>query len=254
MIRTRLTTVTVFLALLGLGALALPAQGVSAVTFGGGAKDSDGKACSSSFLGFPSWFNGLPRKDGTCTIDFPTGDAKTNISSFIFMIVLNVIEMALRVVGIAAVGYLIYGGFKYLTSAGSADRVTSGRKIITNALVGLIISFMSVAIVSLISVNIQGGTNAAACNAGDSTSVDPNCVGVAKVNADSAVKGILNTAYYAAGIAAVIVIIISAIFYTTSQGDASKTKRAKDGILYAIVGLVIIMMAFVITNFIIGRF
>jgi uncharacterized membrane protein len=74
------------------------------------------------------------------------------------------------------------------------------------------------------------------------------------VKADNAIKGVLNTAYYAAGITAVIVIIISAIFYTTSQGDASKTKRAKDGILYAIVGLVIVMFAFVITNFVIGRF
>jgi hypothetical protein len=254
MIRRRLTVITVFLALLGFSALVVPIQDASAATFDGSSKDSDGRACSSSFLGFPSWFNGLPRKDGTCDIDFPAGNAQTNISSFVFMIVLNIIELALRVVGIAAAGYLIYGGFKYLVSAGSADRVTSGRKIITNALIGLVISFMSVAIVSLIGANIQGSTNAAACAGGNSTTIDPNCTGIAKVNADAAITGILNTAYYAAGIAAVIVIIVSAIMYTTSQGDASKTKRAKDGILYAIVGLVIVMMAFVITNFIIGRF
>ena len=78
--------------------------------------------------------------------------------------------------------------------------------------------------------------------------------GIPKVEADSALTGILNVVYLAAGIVAVIVIIISGLFYSISQGDASKIKRGKDGILYAVVGLVVIMLAFVITNFIIGRF
>lgn len=78
--------------------------------------------------------------------------------------------------------------------------------------------------------------------------------GIPKVDADSAVNGVLNTVYFAAGMAAVIVIIISGIFYSISQGDASKIQRAKDGILYAVVGLVIVMLAFVLTNYVIGRF
>lgn len=84
--------------------------------------------------------------------------------------------------------------------------------------------------------------------------VDPNAVGIPTVSADNVISGVLNTVYFIAGIVAVIVIIISGIFYSISQGDASKLQRAKDGILYAVVGLVVIMMAFVITNFIIGRF
>lgn len=78
--------------------------------------------------------------------------------------------------------------------------------------------------------------------------------GIPTVNADNALNGILNTVYFMAGIVAVIVIIISGIFYVISQGDASKIKRAKDGILYSVVGLIIVMLAFVLTNFIIGRF
>lgn len=78
--------------------------------------------------------------------------------------------------------------------------------------------------------------------------------GIPEVNANSAINGVLNTAYYAAGIVAVIVIIVSAIFYVISQGDPSKIKRAKDGILYAVVGLVVVILAFVLTNYVIGRF
>jgi uncharacterized protein (UPF0212 family) len=77
--------------------------------------------------------------------------------------------------------------------------------------------------------------------------------GVPKLGAESVVTGILNTVYIAAGIAAVIVIIISGIFYVISQGDASKVKRAKDGILYSVVGLAVVMLAFVLTNYVVGR-
>lgn len=87
---------------------------------------------------------------------------------------------------------------------------------------------------------------AAKINSGD--------VGVPKVEADTAITGILNTVYFAAGIVAVVVIIISGFFYVLSNGDAAKVKRAKDGILYSVVGLVIVMTAFLITNFVIGRF
>lgn len=84
--------------------------------------------------------------------------------------------------------------------------------------------------------------------------LSPNDVGVPVVEADSAINGILNTVYFAAGIVAVIVIIVSGFFYVTSNGDASKVKRGKDGILYSVVGLVIVLTAFLITNFVIGKF
>ena len=81
--------------------------------------------------------------------------------------------------------------------------------------------------------------------------IDPTQVGVPKVDSQNAVDGILNTVYFAAGVTAIIVIVVGGILYSVSQGDASKVKRAKDGILYSVVGLIVIMFAFVITNFVI---
>lgn len=215
-----------------------------------------GHACKSNFLSFPAWYDGL-LDPATCRIAQPaSGENGDGLSKFIFTIILNVIEILLRVIGYAAVGFLIYGGFKYLVSAGSADRIAAGRKIIQNALIGLVISFLSVAVVNLVAANITGGGGE--CKDPSQTSVNgqinADCVGIAKVGAQQTINGVLNTVYFAAGATAVIVIIVSAIFYIISQGDAAKIKRAKDGILYAVVGLVVILLAFVITNFIIGRF
>lgn len=115
------------------------------------ARFKPGDNCTARFLTFPAWYRGLERKG--CNIVPPTG-GQTAINGFIFTIVINIIEIGLQIVAYAAVGYVIYGGFKYLTSAGDPNRVTAGRKIITNALIGLVLSFMSIAIVNLIANNI----------------------------------------------------------------------------------------------------
>lgn len=86
------------------------------------------------------------------------------------------------------------------------------------------------------------------------TKIDPKSVGIEKVDANSVLVGVLDTVYFLAGIAAVIVIVIAGILYSTSNGDSAKVQKAKNAILYAIVGLVFVLSAFIITAFIIGRF
>ncbi len=67
----------------------------------------------------------------------------------------------------------------------------------------------------------------------------------------SQIETLLMNVYIVAGIVAVIVIVIGGIRYTTSGGDASGVKAAKDTILYAVVGLVVVIMAAAITDFVI---
>jgi len=111
---------------------------------------ADGGGCSNAhFLTLPAWYNKLTNAD--CSIKSPKD---VGITKFIWMIALNVLNIMLQIVGYISVGYVIYGGFKYLTSGGDSNQVASGRKTIINAVVGLILSFMSVAIVSLIAGNL----------------------------------------------------------------------------------------------------
>lgn len=65
---------------------------------------------------------------------------------------------------------------------------------------------------------------------------------------------LLNTAYFWAGIIAVVVIVIAGFIYVTSQGEPSKVAQAKNAILGSVIGLVVIALAFVITNFVVGAF
>lgn len=66
------------------------------------------------------------------------------------------------------------------------------------------------------------------------------------------ISNIINILIYVAGTASVIVIIVGGIMYIVSGGNESNTKRAKDAILYAIIGLIISLAAFAIVNYVLG--
>lgn len=68
------------------------------------------------------------------------------------------------------------------------------------------------------------------------------------------IKVIVNILLFILGAIAVIMIIIGGIRYTTSNGDASATKGAKDTILYAVIGLVVAILAYAIVNFVLSAF
>jgi len=103
-------------------------------------------ACTDRLLTFPAWYKGLTT--GDCNIKSPKEAG--GLSKFIWTIVLNVIEMTLQIVGYLAVGFIIRGGFKYMTALGEAAEVAKAKKIIMDAVIGLVLSIMSVGIVNLV--------------------------------------------------------------------------------------------------------
>ena len=66
------------------------------------------------------------------------------------------------------------------------------------------------------------------------------------------VQTIINVIIGVLGIVAVAVIVLGGVSYTTSAGDPGKTKKAKDTILYGIVGLVVALLAYAIVNFVLS--
>lgn len=62
---------------------------------------------------------------------------------------------------------------------------------------------------------------------------------------------IINIVLYILEAIAVIVIIIAGFMYVVSNGDPSTVKKAKDTILYAVIGLIVAIMAYAIINFVV---
>ena len=70
--------------------------------------------------------------------------------------------------------------------------------------------------------------------------------------ADMVLNNVLTVAFFALGVVGVIILIYGGIQFMISQGDAGKAQRARQTIIYAIIGIVIVIAAGAITNFVLG--
>jgi hypothetical protein len=131
------------------------------------------------------------------------------------------------------VGLIIYGGFRYVISRGSPDETKKAQDIILKALVGLgnRRSMLEKVILTFHKINAD----------------------IPKISGGELLKNGLNVAYSLVGAIAVIVVIYAGYQYMTSNGDSGKAQTAMKTILFAVVGIVVVASAFVITNFVVGR-
>ena len=66
-------------------------------------------------------------------------------------------------------------------------------------------------------------------------------------------KNVINVMLYLAGSIAVIMIVVGGIRYITSDGDPGAASKAKNTIIYALVGIVVASMSYALVNFVIDR-
>lgn len=71
---------------------------------------------------------------------------------------------------------------------------------------------------------------------------------------ESSITKIVNILLFLLGVVAVIAIIVGGIMYAVSSGDAGRAKAAKDTIMYAVIGLIVAILAYAIVNFVISSF
>lgn len=114
--------------------------------------------CAANFA-FPTWYEGLCDDKGN--IRSPAGDGTSkdtaaNLGGWLTKIALNVVQILLYVVGYVSIGYIIFGGFKYMTQGDNSSGTAAARKTIQNAVIGLVLSIMSVAIVKFVAGTIGG--------------------------------------------------------------------------------------------------
>ncbi|MCA9334751.1 hypothetical protein KC953_01260 [Candidatus Saccharibacteria bacterium] len=108
---------------------------------------------------FPAWYDGL-LKDNKGTILSPGDpclgkDTGEQFGKWLTIIAMNIVKMILYVVGYASLIFIIWGGFKYMTQGDNSSGTVAARKTIQNAIIGLVLSIMSVSIVTFIAGSIQ---------------------------------------------------------------------------------------------------
>jgi len=116
--------------------------------------------CQPDFFGIPTWYKYM-KLDANCQVVFsssPNGTAPTPADFFgnFLLIGLAIIDILLRIGGLVAVAFVIYGGIRYVTSQGEPDKTAQARGTIINALIGMALCVISVALVSFVGTRIGG--------------------------------------------------------------------------------------------------
>lgn len=71
-------------------------------------------------------------------------------------------------------------------------------------------------------------------------------------SANGALTNITNTLLKGIGLIAVVMLVFGGFKYIISGGDSAKVTSAKNTIIYAIIGLIIVILAYAIVNFVVG--
>ena len=105
--------------------------------------------CNKSVFGMRPWYYGLAVKSGsTCIVGTPASES--DITTFVWIVILNIVSDVMIAVGYLVLGFVIYGGYLYLLSGGDPGKVAKGKKTLTGALVGLAIVLLASVIVNFI--------------------------------------------------------------------------------------------------------
>ena len=210
-------------------AVVLSVAGVVGVTNSPVAFAAEGDKLGScrTFLGMPSWDCGVE--------DFENQD---KLTTNIIQIATNIFTDITVASAYLILGFVIYGGYLYMTAGGDPGKAATSRKVLTRAFIGLAIVLLANVIVNGIRIALVGsGQSLAGINR------DAEFANVVFLNA-------INFAIAISSIVCVIFIIIGGVNYMTSAGDSSKLQKAKNTLTYAIIGLLIVGLAAVITAFV----
>jgi hypothetical protein len=113
------------------------------------------------FLGLIPWYHFLDDKKFALT---PKGERTCDIKHFTLLgdksdlplVLLAVVDDLLRIAGLVAIAFVIVGAIRYVTSQGNPDDAAKAQSTIINALIGLAVAMISVAIVSFLGNRLGG--------------------------------------------------------------------------------------------------
>ncbi|MBR3052310.1 hypothetical protein IKG60_01665 [Candidatus Saccharibacteria bacterium] len=186
-----------------------------------------GDACQ-GFLGLTSWDCGIQDVHDESTLKAGIWQIAANIATDIAIIAAYL-----------ALGYVIYGGYLYIFSAGDPGKAATGKKTLTQAFIGLAITMSASIIMGTIRYILLGRSNNLT-----------NCVTAECVDPNQLIENTIQWVIAVSGLVAVIFVLYGGISYITSAGDPSKLQKAKQVITYALIGLAIVALAELITAFV----
>jgi type IV secretion system pilin len=155
-------------------------------------------------------------------------------------ILVSIIQFGLMFAGAVAVLFVVVNGYQYILSAGNPEKVEKAKQGLTWSITGFILTVSSFAIVLLLQGILQ---------ASHRVNEAPGIVGIlrgAPRDAQTIIPAIADALLVFGGSVAVLFIILNGYRYATSQGNQDQVQAARRGLLYSVIGLAVLFLAYTI--------
>lgn len=153
--------------------------------------------------------------------------ATTNIIKDTLIRIVNWMAWLMAITSVCAG---LYAAFLYLTAAGRTDQIPKANKVLIFTIIGTIIAVISFSIIRLVE-SLTGFTFGTEAQIGGKNIVN-------------LILAIVNWFVWIVGIAAVVMGLYSAMLFITGAGDDTKLKKAKDILIYSIIGIIVAILSF----------
>ncbi len=162
----------------------------------------------------------------------------------------HVLQVFAGAASIAAIIFVLFSGFRFLTSQGNSETVEEAKRALQWALSGLILMLLSYVLVAALSSALKLRVIGPSAYTDKPNLFDLNPVsGTHGINNFSDVYLVLIGGFFEImALVAVLILIINGVKYITSRGNEEQVESAKAGITYAVVGIVIALFAYVLTR------
>ena len=156
-------------------------------------------------------------------------------------ILIDILNASLDLLFLVVLGFMIYGGYFWMTSMGNEEKVKKSKQILTASIVGLLIVLMSLSIVNFVSDAI-----------GVTPQNMPTDTGLFGGTLNQALASIISAALTLVGVIALGTMVYGGFRWMTAAGSEEQVGEAKRILTAGIIGLIIIIISWAVVNFVIA--
>lgn len=146
------------------------------------------------------------------------------------------------IIGWQVIAMVMFAGFRMMMAQGNSEEITKAKSALQWSISGFVLAIFSYLIVSAVAKYLSTKPNYA--EGGKAVDLNPLTHATFGALFQSMIRGLLGVA----GLLAILMIIVSGYRYITAQGSQEQTEDAKQGLQWAIVGLIVILLAYVIVT------
>lgn len=152
----------------------------------------------------------------------------------------NIFSVIAILVGIITIAMVVYSGIRMVASQGNEEELTKAKSAFQWSIAGFILIVLAFVIVSAIG-NFLGMQN---ISPGPGAVVSP--IGSSDI---LSLMGVIFTGVASfIGVFSLAIIIVSGFRYITARGNEEQTKKAKSSLTWAIIGLVVVLLGYIIVT------